>query len=119
MTSPTVTGLVDSRRELMREQAWYEAETKRCDEAIVTIDPPERTAWVIFKDTVYAELFRLPSLAAQHPDRVSNYFPATVTYDAAANALTHLYRGGNRSQVTALGNLNIPPIDLLDRSNWA
>ncbi|NVJ99327.1 MAG: hypothetical protein HWE25_14325 [Alphaproteobacteria bacterium] len=38
MTSPTVTSLVDRRREIMREQAWLQREIKATEEAILHID---------------------------------------------------------------------------------
>ena len=38
MTSHTITALVERRREIMREQAYLQQESRRCDEAIIHID---------------------------------------------------------------------------------
>jgi len=79
--------------------------------------PANRTAFVILKDAVYRELQKLPALSTKHPDRLTDFFPPSVTYDIATNTLSHVYRDG-RAIVTDLASLQIPEIDLLDERNW-
>ena len=83
-------------------------------------DPPEisaRTAFVIIKDAVYKELQKLPILHAKEPERIADYLPSNVTYNAASNTLTHTYLRGE-PRVTRLSELNIPKVELTDHCNW-
>jgi hypothetical protein len=77
----------------------------------------KRTAHVILKDAVYKELQKLPALHANSPEKVADFFPLSVTYDVAANTITHTYRGGG-TESTDLGALSIPDIDLTDQRDW-
>ena len=77
----------------------------------------KRKAYVILKDAVYKELQRLPALHAQSPEKVGDYFPATVTYDASSNTIIHTYRGGGTLS-TDLGALDISDVDLTNQLNW-
>jgi hypothetical protein len=54
----------------------------------------KRTASVILKDAFYKELQKLPALHAKSPEKLASLFPPSVTYDVAANTITHTYRGG-------------------------
>ena len=77
----------------------------------------KRTAHVILKDAVYKELQKLPALHAKSPEKVADCFPASVTYDATTNTITHTYRGGGTLS-TDLGALSILDVDLADQCNW-
>jgi hypothetical protein len=72
---------------------------------------PNRTAFNIFKDAVYITLRHLPTLARDKPEKIADYFPEHVTYDAATNRLTHTYRDGVQ-RVTNLSSLTIPAFSL-------
>ena len=48
----------------------------------------KRTAHVILKDAVYKELQKLPALHAKSPEKLPDFFPATVTYDVNTNTIT-------------------------------
>jgi hypothetical protein len=74
---------------------------------------PNRTAFNILKDAVYSELQRFPQLAISKPDKVADYLPDRVTYDAPSTRLTHTYRSGN-SIITDLSALNLGTISLID-----
>jgi hypothetical protein len=67
----------------------------------------KRTAHVILKDAVYKELKKLPTLHAKNPEKIANFLPSSVAYDAATNTITHTYRGGGKAR-TNLGALEIP-----------
>jgi hypothetical protein len=73
---------------------------------------PNRTAFNIFKDAVYYELQKFPQLAATKPDKVADYLPDNVTYDATTTELVQTYRGGAQA-VTRLSTLNLQPISLV------
>ncbi|WP_131197019.1 hypothetical protein [Lichenihabitans psoromatis] len=77
----------------------------------------DRTAFVILKDAMYAELKKLPQLHATKPEKVGDFLPSNVTFDPETNTLTHTYRGGGTS-VTDLGMLELPEVNLLDPVNW-
>ncbi len=111
--------LIDKLRHNM--DGWYPAISRVL---VATIGPyaghPQvckRTAHVILKDAVYKELQKLPALQAKSPEKVADLFPPSVTYDVAANTITHTYRGGGTVS-TGLGALSIPDIDLTDQRNW-
>ncbi len=53
-----------------------------------------RTVFVIIRDAVYKELQKLQVLHTSKPEKVSDFLPPNITYDAASNMLTHTYRGG-------------------------
>jgi hypothetical protein len=50
-----------------------------------TVEPKNRTAFIILKDAMYHELQKLPRLAETEPDKVGHYLPDNVTYDAEKN----------------------------------
>jgi len=77
----------------------------------------KRTAHVILKDLVYKELQKLPELYGKVQNNLDDFLPANVKYDVAANTLTHIFLRGN-AQITNLAELEIPDIDLGNRSNW-
>ena len=77
----------------------------------------KRTAHVILKDAVYKELQKLSALHAKSPEKVADFFPASVTYNVPTNTITHTYRGGGTLS-TDLGALDIPDVDLTDQRNW-
>jgi hypothetical protein len=72
-----------------------------------------RTAFNILKDAVYSELQRFPQLAASKPDKIADYLPDHVTYDAVTNRLAHTYHGGNPI-ITDLSTLNLGAVSLID-----
>jgi hypothetical protein len=76
-----------------------------------------RTAYVIIKDAVYKTLQRLPELYAKQPEKVEDFLPPNVAYDAATNTLTHTFHGGS-PKVTNLSTFVIPEVNLFDESNW-
>jgi hypothetical protein len=61
---------------------------------------------------MYHALLEFPTLAASKPDKVPDYLPDNVTYDASTTALTQTYRGGGQV-TTILSTLAIPPISLI------
>jgi hypothetical protein len=77
----------------------------------------KRTAHIILKDAIYKELQKLPALCAKNPEKIADFFPASVMYDVATNTITHTYRGGGRAS-TDLGALTIPDVDLTNQQNW-
>jgi hypothetical protein len=77
-----------------------------------------RSAYVILRDATYRELKSLSSLHAKHPDKIDDFLPANVKFDPTANTLAHTYTGGD-VQVTRLGELDIPVVNLADESNWS
>lgn len=77
----------------------------------------KRTAHVILRDGVYKELQKLAALHAKDQNKIGDFLPTNVKYDATANTLTHIFWGGS-TQITNLGELNIPDIDLTDSRNW-
>ena len=82
--------------------------------------PPQintRTAHVIIRDAVYKELQKLPELHARNPDKLGEFLPPNVTYDAVNNTLTHTYTGGT-TQTTNLSALRISEVNLTDAGNW-
>jgi hypothetical protein len=82
--------------------------------------PPQintRTAHVIIRDAVYKELQKLPELHARNPDKLGEFLPPNVTYNAVNNTLTHTYTGGT-TQTTNLSALKITEVNLTDSSNW-
>lgn len=76
---------------------------------------PEKpgSAAAILKDAVYFELKRLPDLYDKDPEKVLERLPPNVTYDHNKKSLTHTYSGGQQA-TTALDDLKLPNIDLLD-----
>jgi hypothetical protein len=76
------------------------------------VGQPNRTAFNILKDAMYLELKSLPELAAKKPDKVADYLPDNVVYDASTTELRHTYRGGAQA-VTRLSTLNLDPISLV------
>jgi len=77
----------------------------------------KRTAYVILKDAVYKELQKLPILHSNKPDKITDFLPADVTYDANTNTLVHRYRLGS-PLTTNLSDLDIPEVDLFSDVNW-
>ena len=61
---------------------------------------------------MYGRLQRLPDLAASEPEKVTDFLPGNVTYDAPTKTLTHSYRFGEQAS-TKLSELNIGPVSLL------
>ena len=111
--------LLDKLRDNM--QGWYPAISRIL---LAVIGPyaghpqiAKRTAHVILKDAVYKELQKLPTLHANHPEKIADFLPSSVTYDPTADTLTHAFRFGE-SAITKLSTLDIPDIDLFDESNW-
>jgi hypothetical protein len=111
--------LIDKLRHNM--DGWYPAISRVL---LATIGPyagqpqvSKRTAYVILKDAVYKELQKLPVLHAKSPERVADFFPASVAYDVSTNTITHTYRGGGTLS-TDLGTLSISDVDLSDQQNW-
>jgi len=74
---------------------------------------PNPTAANILRDALYTELKSLAQLHAKKPEKIPDYMPANVSYDAVANTLTHTYRGGTQA-VTDLNSLQLLAIDLFD-----
>ena len=68
-------------------------------------------------DAVYKELKKLPTLHGKNPEKIFNFLPSSVAYDAATNTITHTYRGGGKVR-TNLGALEIPDVDLFKEENW-
>jgi hypothetical protein len=75
---------------------------------------PNMTAFNVLRNVMYRELKKLPSLAAAKPDKVSDYLPDNVSYDAQTTSLTHTYFGGEQ-RTTDLSALQIVEVDLLDK----
>src|SRR5262249_16268699 len=82
-------------------------------------DPPvtTRTAYVILKDAVYKTLQNLSDLHNKHPEKVADFLPSDVTYDAKTNTLTHAFSGG-KTKTTNLSTLIIPEVNLFNETNW-
>lgn len=74
-----------------------------------------RTAFRILEDVAYEQWQKFPQLHVASPDKVSDYLPPNVKYDAADFTLTHTYRFGEQSK-TNLATLTIAPVNLLDRA---
>jgi hypothetical protein len=77
----------------------------------------KRTAYILLKDAVYAQLRKLPELYAKAPEKVADFLPLGVQYDPETNTLTHTDRSGGRI-VTELSNLPLPEVNLTDDGNW-
>jgi hypothetical protein len=71
------------------------------------------TAFNILRNVMYRELKRLPDLAAGKPEKMADYLPKNVEYDAKRCALIHTYSGGSQA-TTDLRTLQLVDIDLLD-----
>jgi hypothetical protein len=81
-------------------------------------DVPDKqgTAYAILKKSVYYEFQRLPKLNEKDPEKVKERLPPNVTYDPLIRSLIHTYTGGQQA-ITKLNDLNINPVDLLDKEN--
>lgn len=111
--------LVDKLKDNMN--GWYPAITRVLLAVIGPYEQPAdaktKTAYRLIKDAVYIELKKLPELQGKNPDKVSDYLPPNVSYDATNNTLAHTYSGGE-IKITKLSELIIPEVNLLDESNW-
>jgi hypothetical protein len=71
-----------------------------------------QTAFNILKEVMYGQLKRFPQLAATKPNKVVDYLPPNVTYDATTTNLTHSHRGGAYA-VTNLLTVSAIPTSLV------
>ena len=53
-----------------------------------------RSAAALIESAFYAKMKGLRKLSKEHADRIGDYLPNYVTFDPAANVLTHTYRDG-------------------------
>ena len=70
------------------------------------------TAFNILKNEMYRELKRLPDLASSTADKIGDFLPNNVAYDAATTVLTHTYGGGEKA-ATTLSALNLQTVSLV------
>jgi hypothetical protein len=56
-------------------------------------------------------------LARAEPDKIGDYLPDHVTYDATTNRLTHTYRSGGPT-INDLSALNLDAVSLIDPGIW-
>jgi hypothetical protein len=89
-----------------------------CRVLLATVGPyhheaaqPNWTAFNILNDAVYIALRRLPQLASTKPDKVADYLPPNVTYDATTKCLTHTFNDGAQ-RITDLAALRVPAFSL-------
>lgn len=103
-------------------EGWYPALTR----VILAVHGPHelprpdqrRTAHVIFGDLFYNQLRSgLPELSASKPEKLDDFIPPSVTYDAMTNALTRTFTSGTERK-TELDNLAIGIVDLYDPATW-
>jgi hypothetical protein len=113
------TRLIKKLKENM--EGWYPPISKVL---LATIGPyndgiqiKDRSAYVILKDAVYAELQKLPALYKSEPTKFANFLPAQVKYEFESNSLTHHYSDG-ASIATKLSELKLPDVDLYNASTW-
>lgn len=91
-----------------------------CRVLLATVGPfnqpatqPNMTAFNILRNSLYAELRRMPQLASQKPDKIGDFLPDNVTLDVQAATLIHVYAGGSTA-VTDLNTITVAEIDLFD-----
>ena len=101
---------------------WYPALTR----VVLAIHGPhgppppvrQRSAYVVFGDIFYEQLrLGLPRLAADKPEKLDDFMPPSVTYDAATNTLTRTFTSGTERQ-TVLAALEVGLVDPYDRATW-
>lgn len=71
-----------------------------------------RSGFTVLRDAFYAELKSLRVLAAKSPEKVADYLPPNVTYDAARDVLIHTYRGGSTTETDLRALSYLVPLDL-------
>jgi hypothetical protein len=99
---------------------WYPAVTRVL---LAVVEPykrksqADRSAYALFRDAFYRELQKLTELHVKKPDKVIDFLPDNVAYDAGKNILTHSFRSG-KVAITNLSELSIPEIDLCKEDAW-
>ena len=79
---------------------------------------PRRSAYVVFGELFYDQLRDgLPRLLTSKPEKLDDFLPPSVTYDAATNTLTRTFTGGAERQ-TALATLTVGLVDPYDPLTW-
>lgn len=73
------------------------------------------TAFNLLSRAMYTTLKRLPDLAAGRPEKLRDYLPDNVSYDAASKTLTHTFPDG-RFTTTDIGSLVVEPVDFYDKN---
>lgn len=76
-----------------------------------------RSPFNILRDAFYAELKSLRVLAVRAPNKVAEFLPPNVTYDAGRDVLIHTYSGGSVAETDMRSLSQLVPLDLAHPAN--